>query len=334
MLLKQAIDEFLQNLEERDYSIQTIKGYKCDLSAFMRFLDEIEGKSLIKVKDVQSELVGRFLANNNGNGTKTSAASRNRRLYTIRSLSRFLLEKGILNKGTDITQGIKFSRIKVTEPSFLTHEEYLSILNAIHLNQNKYHRTRDWSIIVTLHNTGLRLAELVALDVEQFDERGGKLLFVKRKGGAGRDLPVNENVVRGIRYWLHHRPHWHSAQFGPLFVSRRGSRISARSVEYLVGKYVKAAGLTKKVTPHTFRHSHCTELQVRGVDIETVRRLLAHKSLKTTARYSHTSEELMRNAVKTLNDPRTWLEMVEMRVEKAGTPYEVPVNAGENTYCV
>ena len=169
-------------------------------------------------------------------------------------------------------------------------------------------RIRNEAIVVMLYNTGLRLSELVALDKAQYAKSTGLLLSVHRKGGIVRDLPINRNVVHALDRWLGIWEEWSSAETPALFLTKKGGRISGRSIQRGVAVLAECAGLTKRVSPHTFRHSHCTEIQLRGASIAVARELMDHSSIATTSRYSHATDRSLRVALASLDDPMTWAE--------------------------
>ena len=208
----------------------------------------------------------------------------------------------------DPTRNLHFSRLPRTTPSFLTYDDYLRILMAARRTKPYALRIRNEAIVVMLYNTGLRLSELVVLDKAQYDPTAGLLLSVHRKGGIIRDLPINRNVVHALNRWLSVRKEWDQEGSPALFITKKGQRISGRAIQRGVAVLAECAGLTKRVSPHTFRHSHCTEIQLRGASIAVARELMDHSSIATTSRYSHATDRSLRVALASLDDPMTWVE--------------------------
>ena len=153
-------------------------------------------------------------------------------------------------------------------------------------------------------HTGLRLRELVSLDLAQVDVEAERLRSVHRKGGDRLDVHFNVEVTIALRRWLWQRRLYpRHEEERALFLSDRGTRLSARAIGELVGKYAAQAKLGKRVSPHTLRHSTATELVRRGNGIEVVAEVLNHGSLNTTRMYVHLVGEQVHAAVASLAEP-------------------------------
>lgn len=293
------IDRFLAHLHARAYSPRTLRDYREDLERLAQLLPD-------DTWPPPTQLIEFFLASHQDANRRAAPAHRNRRLSCLRSFFRYLVEQEGLPPEHDPTRGLRFSRLTRTTPSFLTYEDYLCILMAARRTKPDALRIRNEAIVVMLYNTGLRLSELVALDVSQYDPRATVLVAVRRKGGIVRDLPINRNVVHVLDRWLFVREEWGGAGNPALFLTNNGGRISGRVIQRGVATLAQSAGLTKRVSPHTFRHSHCTEIQLRGASIAVARELMDHSSIATTSRYSHATDRSLRVALAALDDPLTW----------------------------
>jgi len=301
MNLATAIDTFLSELEKLNYSKRTIKGYKQDLE----MLEEVVCLQNCEVNCLTSEQVEVFLDYSVQVGKSPSSSYRNRRLSCLRSFFSLLTDKKIITSKQNPTTSIKFARVVNRKPSPLSYAEYLSILEAVKKEKSEFLRKRNWSIIVMFYNTGLRLSELSNLDINQIDFHETRILSLKRKGNKVVDFPINRNVVLSLSSWVKTRG---TAIDNALFTTSKNRRISTRMIERLVKRYADLAGIDRSITPHTFRHSYCTEIQKRGAGMYIAQELMNHSSIKTTSRYSHVNDADMRIAMDSLIDSKQWPE--------------------------
>ena len=157
---------------------------------------------------------------------------------------------------------------------------------------------RDRAIFETLYSAGLRVSELVGMNVDDIDFEDG-LVTVRGKGKRERLAPLGKYAVRALQRWLRKRTlaKGMPAKIGsPVFVNKFGKRLTTRSVGRMLEKYLKLTGLDTRTSPHTLRHSFATHLLDRGADIRSVQELLGHKSLVTTQIYTHVSTAGLRKA--------------------------------------
>jgi integrase/recombinase XerC len=152
-------------------------------------------------------------------------------------------------------------------------------------------------MLETLYSTGIRVSELVGIDMQHIDE-AGQALIVRGKGRRERVVPLGTHALRAISEWIAMRGrHGHDlVSEEPLFINRHGGRISTRSIRRKVSKYLEQAGLDSTISPHTLRHSFATHLLDNGADLRAVQELLGHRSLSTTQIYTHLTTERMRDA--------------------------------------
>ncbi len=181
------------------------------------------------------------------------------------------------------------------EPSYLTEQEYKRLLRTVQKNATKYFKPRDTAIITMFLGMGLRLSELVELDIGNINFEDGTIK-VTRKGNHERILPANDEVMITLNRYLKTREDATTQQ--PLFLSKRNKRIDSGSVWHLVKKYLKQAQIEKdRLSPHTLRHTFATVLLKQGENILTIKELLSHRNLRTTERYLHINGEDLRVAV-------------------------------------
>jgi integrase/recombinase XerC len=210
----------------------------------------------------------------------------------------------------DVTCDVPFAREPDRDPAVLTRGELRALFEAARNNkvEDPTFQARDLAIVALLSQAGLRVHELVALDVDQVDLETRTLVAVRGKGGSIHDLPLNAETVTLLEQWLENRPEVEGPGEAALLVGSRGSRLSIRAVERLIAGL--RANVTKKhLTPHTLRHTAATLALVLGCDVATVGDLLRHSSLDTTRGYLHLVQERKRDAVARLGStiPRSVL---------------------------
>jgi integrase/recombinase XerC len=297
--MDQAIADFATHLRDRNRSPITIARYTDMLRRFVRFACAELHQERITPSEIDKALVVLFVREGGIAGAQASAATRNSRLAAIRAFVRFLVAEGRLVR--DPTIGIHSATQPEQAPTFLNAEEFTKLRRAVEDQAAEFYLRRDLAILVTLWNSGLRLAELLSLDLAVVDFEAEVFRAVRRKGGKILPVYFNVDVTIALRRWLWQRREYPNAAANPaLFLSDRGRRLSARAVEDLVAKYTALARIEKHVTPHTLRHSTATELIRRGNGIEVVADVLGHSSLDTTRHYVHLVGEQVHAAVASL----------------------------------
>lgn len=278
---KKAIDDFIKHLEiEKGVSDHTIKGYKTDLFQWVEYMSTMsgieEGIILNNVKhedlvDYLSQLFRRRL-------TRSSIA---RKISTLRSFFKYLFLHNIIDKDPAID--ISAPKLSNKVPSFLTIDEITRLIGAP--IRESFIGLRDWTILELFYATGVRIGELVALDIGSLDMQGD-IIRVKGKGRKERLVPFGRKAKEALCRYLPFCGEGRGYNT-PLFLNNRGERITARSVHRIVRKYAKKMSLDKRLTPHTIRHTFATHLLDSGVDLRIIQELLGHASLSTTQKYTH-----------------------------------------------
>ena len=236
-----------------------------------------------------------FLARPLVSGARPSASTYNQQLAALRAFGRFGVSQG--HWSDDPTEGIRFVREPEKEPPVLIVHEVQNFFRAVSAASRPEEHERDRAILALLFALGLRLSELVRLDVVQVDLASKTLLGVVRKGGRQQSLPLEAGAVELLQRWLEERPAFARPDETALFVSRRGTRLSGRTVERLFERLRRQVGTPKHVTPHTARHSFITIDLALGADISVVSRLAGHASVTTTMKYRHLLDHEPRAAV-------------------------------------
>ncbi|MEW6220315.1 MAG: tyrosine recombinase XerC [Thermodesulfobacteriota bacterium] len=268
---------------EKAYSPHTVAGYCRDVSELAAFLGPAT-----EVAAVDAAAVRAFVAQLNRRQQASSVA---RKLSGLRTFFRFLVRRRVLER--DPVAGVPIPRQAQPIPAFLTVDEAFALMEAP--GNDDPLAARDRAILEVLYASGLRVAELVALDNEQVDRAAGLLRVQHGKGGRQRLAPLGRPALAALAGYLPQRAGllqaraergWQGRE-PALFLNHRGCRLSARSVERLVTRYALRAGIARPVSPHALRHSFATHLLEMGADLRAVQELLGHASLASTQRYTH-----------------------------------------------
>jgi integrase/recombinase XerC len=273
---------FLRHLSvERNASAHTLRSYRSDLTDFQRFLTE---RGLPGFAAADSRVVRAWLATLHARGL--DPASIGRKLAALRSCSRFLVRRGVLERNH--AREVRGPRQPRKLVSFLPTDEATQLVEGRAIGGTT--RPRDLAILELLYASGLRVSELSGLDVSALD-RADRVVRVLGKGRKERIVPFGEQAARALDAWLSLR----GEQPGPLFTNPRGRRLSVRSIHTIVRRSARAAGITRRVSPHTLRHTFATHLLDGGADLRMIQELLGHSRLSTTQRYTHVaSDQLMK----------------------------------------
>lgn len=293
--MQRDIEEFLAYIgTERGLSPKTVRAYRYDLGKFAEFVKQELGQDCgvdrVVPQTIRSYM--QFLAEK-GYRMGNSAVSRGRKLATLKSFYRYLFTMGKVHN--DPVKTVRMPKIQQKEPSYLSEQEYKRLLMVIQKTATPYFIKRDQAIITVFLGMGLRLSELVGLNVGSVNLGDGSIK-VKRKGNLERILPANEEVLESIREYLKTRGDVAGRE--PLLLSKRNRRIDNATVWHLVKKYMKQARLEKdRLSPHTLRHTFATTLLRKGENILTIKELLSHRNLHTTQRYLHINNDDLKAAV-------------------------------------
>ncbi len=292
----------------RGLSIKTVDEYALDLKMFFKYLklhykkvpadtefdsitvDDIDLNfiSLISLADIYAFM--NFLSRTLGDG----AATRSRKVSSIKSFFKYLTAK-TNQLDHNPTDNLDAPKLRQSLPIFLTLDESLSLLEVV----DGPDRERDYAILTLFLNCGMRISELVGINITDIS---GEHLRILGKGNKERIVYLNDACLAAIEAYLRVRPS-EGLSFedkNALFISRQKRRISVRMVQTLVGKYIDAAGLGgRKISPHKLRHTAATLMfREGGVDVRTLQEILGHAQLNTTQIYTHISDKQMHDAIK------------------------------------
>lgn len=275
------IDKFIDYLKiEKNASEYTLINYSVDLRDFSKFLGDIS------VETIDYLVLRRYLAHmKEKNYSKRTVA---RKLASLRSFFKFLYREGYIK--TNPASSVATPKLDKKLPLFLDTDEVVKLIEAP--NEKDVAGLRDRAILETLYSTGMRVSELVRLNIENIDFISG-VVKVFGKGKKERLAPIGDKALRAIRNYLDRR----GAELTDkkvIFLNKNGTRLTDRSVRRVVEKYIKRASLRKGISPHTLRHSFATHLLDRGADLRSVQELLGHMNLSTTQIYTHVTTKRLK----------------------------------------
>ncbi len=286
--MRNATQRFLRYLKiERNCSDLTIKSYGEDQAILIEYLEDLRGCCPAPNAITPLDLRNYVSALHDAGYARTSVA---RRLACMRSFFRFAQREGLCDSNP--AKPLRNPRRERKLPHFLSGREIGKLLLAPPANEIA--GIRDRAILETLYSAGLRVSEVVGINLTDLDLTDG-FVRVRGKGKRERLAPLGSHAITAIRRWQKVRkPNSKNGQ--TLFLNKFGSRLSTRGVARLLEKYLKLTGLDLRTSPHTLRHSFATHLLDRGADIRSVQELLGHKSLVTTQIYTHVSTAGLRKA--------------------------------------
>jgi len=294
-MLFQYVEDFLTHLRvEKSASNLTLISYKTDLSQFFNFLAteyNIPAEK-VTVDLFNHKTVREYLASMQDEGFSRSTMAR--KLAALRSFVRYLCREDIL-PGNPIAN-VSTPKQEKKLPRFLYPTEIDLLLNAP--DEHKPMGLRDKAILETLYAAGVRVSELVGLDMEDVDW-DEEYLKITGKGNKERLVPMGSKARDALVNYVKHGRNIilqkNQVQNNALFLNKFASRLSGRSVRNIINKYVDEVALTQKVSPHTLRHSFATHLLNGGADLRSVQELLGHVKLSTTQIYTHLTKEKIKS---------------------------------------
>jgi len=284
---EELVDKFLDAIwMERGLSANTLGAYRADLMTLNRGLSE----NNIPIGDAGKADLLEFIARRVEGGAKPRSTAR--QLSSYRRFFRYIMREGL--RDDDPTADIEMPRIGRSLPKTLTEEEVDSLLHAPNTDEPLGHRDR--AMLELLYATGLRVSELINLQLSQVNFNQGVLRIVG-KGDRERLIPLGEEAQRWLRDFID-GPRMEillERQTDYLFPTRRGDRMTRQAFWHIIKRYAKKAEIQKKLSPHSLRHAFATHLLNRGADLRVVQLLLGHSDLSTTQIYTHVARERLKD---------------------------------------
>jgi len=287
------IEQFIQYLSaERNASPHTCRCYQKDLKEFENFLkSQSEGISSLGEQawgSVDRIVIRKYLSVLYRRNKKSSIA---RKISTLRSFFKYLVREKLVSSNP--AKSVSTPKGEKTLPTTLTVDEAFRLMESpekptekVSESEAKVRVLRDHAILELLYSSGLRVGELVGLNLRHLDLNLG-IVRVMGKGRKERIVPIGDKAIKVMKVYLDWRGYLENET--PLFVNLRGGRLTSRSVGRLIKKYTRSSGIVRKVSPHSLRHSFATHLLDAGADIREIQEMLGHASLSTTQRYIHLS---------------------------------------------
>ncbi|MBE9523267.1 MAG: tyrosine recombinase XerC [Proteobacteria bacterium] len=287
--MKNLISSFISYIQnEKGYSEHTIRNYESDLRQFSEFFatkrDIENGDPEINLVDYS--LIRSYLGDLFDRCHRTTIA---RKLSTLKSFFKYLELRGLAscNPAAEIATPKQERYI----PTYLPIDDMFALLEQP--DREKELGLRDLAILELLYSSGLRVGELVDLDIESLDLRS-RLVRVSGKGGKERLIPIGRKAIAAIREYLEHsdkrrKKAGYPKGQGPLFLNYRGGRLSTRNVHRMVKRYSRECGIRMEISPHSIRHTFATHLLDGGADLRSIQELLGHVNLSSTQKYTHVS---------------------------------------------
>ena len=276
---------------ERGVSPNTLAAYRSDLNQLVEYLkaNHFNGNGS-GWEDVNEDMMSQYLLHLHA--LEYSDTTRARKVASSKSLFGFLLDEGIVQR--DPTENISSPRIGRSLPDTLSAEDVNSLL-ASASEQDSADGMRDHTMFELLYASGLRVTELMSLNLDDIDLDQGSVRCLG-KGGKERVIPIHDSAVEVLRRYIDEaRPSFvKKSSERSLFLNMRGQRLSRQGFWLILKAHTKRAGITKKITPHTLRHSFATHLLQGGAPLRHVQELLGHSSITTTQVYTHLTSEHVR----------------------------------------
>jgi integrase/recombinase XerC len=268
-----ALDHFVRSLQGRNRSEATIKAYRADLAQFIAWLRETN-VTIETPEDVERLDVTEYLGHLADKGL--SGVSRARKLAAIREYFRFAKIEGMITASP--VEGVGTPKVEKRGRNYLSPEEYNRLLAVAGGN------SRDYCILMTFLQTGLRVSELCALTLHDIDLTNKTLYVRSGKGMSARSIELEKKGIQALKSWLVIRPHDAGVH---LFLNRDNEPLGERGVQKLLAKYCQLAGITKRISPHSLRHTFASYKAEAGVSPFQLQQWLGHSSLDTTTIYVH-----------------------------------------------
>ncbi len=289
LLMSELVTDFLEHLEiEQNRSQKTIANYDHYLQRLVEFAGDCD------IKDLNIEMIRQWRLHLNrqhdASGQELTKSTQNYHLIALRSFLKYLAKRDI-----EALDAAKIELAKTTRPqvTFLSSGEVERMLAVIDVSNPI--GLRDRAIVELFFSGGLRVSELVSIDTDQLN-LARREFTIRGKGQKDRPIFISQQAAE----WLGHYLRTRKDNFKPLFIHYSGTqaemengmytRLTVRSVQRLVSRYSKAAGITKHVSPHTLRHAFATDLVQNGADLRSVQSLLGHANISTTQIYTHVTD--------------------------------------------
>ncbi len=302
--MRGLIERYLEYLSiERNVSLHTLRSYRNDLYGFEAFFREnklaLASDSVVDVGKIDHVMVRAYLGSLYRKNRKSSMA---RKVASIRSFFKFLVREQVIPLNPALL--VKTPKQEKSIPAVLSVDDVFRLVESP--ENASANEIRDRAILETLYSSGLRVGELVGLDLDGIDLDLAVVRIVG-KGRKERIVPLGSKAAAALKSYLGERGRLQrgDGKEKALFLNVRGGRLTARSVARIVEKYAKRCGLSKQISPHSLRHTFATHLLDGGADLRGIQELLGHVSLSTTQKYTHVGMDRLIDIYDRAH-PRSW----------------------------
>ena len=279
------LEAFLDYLRyERNASSKTVEAYRDDLKAFESFFQGLDSE--ISWENLDTDVAREWVVTMMEHGNKASSVQR--RLSALRSMYRFLLRRGYVQR--DPVHHLTAPKKERVLPAFVREEEMNRLLDEPQMFADNFDGRRDHLIIAMFYETGLRVSELVSLNLEDVNLTA-RTLKVTGKGNKQRIVPFGEELLHLINIYIRERSLLERKDEQAFFVVRKGERLKADRVRRMVKAKLGLVTMQQKRSPHVLRHTFATTMLNHQADLQSVKELLGHARLATTEVYTHTTFE-------------------------------------------
>jgi integrase/recombinase XerC len=286
------IQRFIHYLSvEKNASPHTCRGYRKDLEGFEDFLKSsgmyLNSRGVVEIEKVDRIAIRKYMSFLHRKNKKSSIA---RKISTLRSFFKYLMREQAIPSNP--AKSVSTPKVEKTLPTTLSVDEAFRLMESPQRipekssEVSKERHLRDRAILELLYSSGLRVSELVGLNLNHLNPDLG-IVRVMGKGRKERIVPVGVKALEALEAYLEERGV--SREDAPIFINFLGGRLTTRSVGRLIKKYTRHSGIFRKVSPHSLRHTFATHLLDAGADIREIQEMLGHSSLSTTQRYTHVS---------------------------------------------
>ena len=278
-----TLTQFLSELSGKNRSLLTIRCYGIDCRQFLTWIQEND-LTVTQPAEITKAHLSEYLASLSDQGL--SGRTRARKLAAIKEYFRFLVGSGVI--AVSPTESVSAPKRERNGRNYLTPEEYTRLLSLAGSNP------RDYAILQVFLQTGIRVSELCSLTLSDVDLVDRAVTIRQSKGMADRSIELEKKGLQALRNYLRIRP---QSLSDALFLNYQAEPLSERGVQKLLAKYVKLAGITKKISPHSLRHTFATYKAERGVSPYQLQQWLGHRNLNTTQIYVHLGKQNSRKVM-------------------------------------
>ena len=282
--LAPEIDRFLEELRRQNASAHTLRNYGSDLAQFLEYFTIKDSAARVTVEEIDALAIREWLGHLYKQ--RLTAVTMRRKLAAIRSLFKFLLREGVVK--VNAARLVRTPKAPKTLPAVMTAEQTNTLVDGVAQDKlERPHPVRDLAIFELLYGCGLRVSELVGLNLDDFDF-GERWVRVRGKGRKERQVPVPGKAADALdRYRAERKPARGSER--ALFLNHRGARLTDRGARGIVKFYARMITGDSSIHPHSLRHAYATHLLSDGADLRAIQELLGHAQLSTTQKYTQVS---------------------------------------------